>query len=368
LGLRYSEESKEVDHVLDKNFTGGWDYSELAALPPGSLAFGDTAEEYDRFTATPGLETPIAIAEGAIYADALGTWEHEILDRKRDEDFTTWSITLEQDVGDDAMMFATVSTGVKGGGFDGRFLRATDDDQFFEYDEEKAMNYELGFKSTVLDGAMTLNAAVFFVTVEDFQVSIFDGATAFFVQNAAEIESKGVELDMRWAATDNLTVGFAGTFLDNEYSDFPNAPCWSGTAENNRGNCIGRDTADAYRDASGDRNMFSPEWAYNLNLDYFLPLGDNLEGRATLNVNYSDEYFTAADLDPVYAYQEDYTKVDLRLALGSADGTWEVALLGKNLTDEYVSANSNDQPLVAGNGFAFTDRLRSYAVQGTYRF
>lgn len=66
--------------------------------------------------------------------------------------------------------------------------------------------------------------------------------------------------------------------------------------------------------------------------------------------------------------QDAYTKVDLRISLGRADGTWDIALLGKNLTDELVSGNSNDQPLVPGAGFAQTDRLRSYALQATYRF
>ena len=121
LGLRYTDETKEVDHVLEKFFTGGWDYSSLAGLPAGSLAFGATPEEYDRFLVTPGLEAAAFITEEVIFVDNLGTWEHNIRDRKREEDFVTWSLTLEQDVGDEAMAFATISTGVKGGGFDGRF-------------------------------------------------------------------------------------------------------------------------------------------------------------------------------------------------------------------------------------------------------
>lgn len=50
------------------------------------------------------------------------------------------------------------------------------------------------------------------------------------------------------------------------------------------------------------------------------------------------------------------------------DGSWDVALLGKNLTDEYTSGNNSEQPLVPGNGFASTDRLRSCALQAAYRF
>lgn len=368
LGLRYFDESKEVDHVLDKSFTGGWDYSAAAGLPPGSITYGDTAAEYDRFLADFAGSPLVAISEG-IFAGLLGTSEHDIQGRKRDEEDVNWTLTLEQDFGPDTMVFATAATGTKGGGFDARFLGTTNG-PFFEYDEETALSYELGVKTYLFDGVMSLNATAFLSTVEDYQVSIFDGATAFFVQNAAEIESKGVEVDIKWAATDGLTISFAGSYLIAEYTDFPNAPCWTvtGTEPVDRGDCVGRGTPTAFRDAKGDTNTFSPEWAFNLNFDYRLPLGSYLEGRGILNINYSDEYFVASDLDPIYAQQDSYTLYDVRLSLGSQDGMWDVALIGKNLNDELISGNSNDQPLVPGNGFASTDRLRSYAVQATYRF
>ena len=50
------------------------------------------------------------------------------------------------------------------------------------------------------------------------------------------------------------------------------------------------------------------------------------------------------------------------------DGVWDVAILGKNLTEEFSSSSSNDQPLVPGNGYVSTDRLRSIAIQATYNF
>ncbi|MEM9397489.1 MAG: TonB-dependent receptor [Pseudomonadota bacterium] len=368
VGLRYWDESKTASHVLNKNFTGGWDYSAGLGLAPGSVTYGDTAAEYDRFLADFAGTPFVDISEG-IFGGLLGTFEHDIQNRKRDESDVNWIVTLEQDIGMDTMVFGTVSTGTKGGGFDGRFLQ-TNDSPFFEYEEETAINYELGVKATLLGGSMTLNATAFLSTVEDYQVSIFDGATAFFVQNAAEVESKGIEMDMQWSPLDGLVVSLAGTYLDAAYTDFPNAPCWtvSGTEPVDRGNCVGRGTADAFRDASGDTNLFSPEWAFNFNIDYRMPLGSSLEARGSFNLNYSDDFFAASDLDPIYALQEAYTMYDLRLSLGRQDGTWDVALVGKNLSDELISGNTNDQPLVPGNGFASTERRRSFALQASYRF
>lgn len=368
VGLRYFDETKTASHRLDKRFTGGWDYSAAAARPPGSITYGDSAADYDRFLNDFAGTPLVAISEG-IYGGLLGTFEHDIQNRERNEASVDWALTLERDLGVDTMLFGTVSKGTKGGGFDARFLRGNDS-PFFEYQEETAINYELGVKATLLDGAMSLNATAFFATVEDYQVSIFDGATAFFVQNAAEVESRGIEMDLKWAPSDGLIVGFAGTFLQAEYSDFPNAPCWtlSGTEPSNRGNCQNTGQPDAFRDASGNANAYSPEWAFNLNLDYRRPIGGALEVRGVVNVNYSDAFFVAADLDPIYGIQPEYTTLDLRLSLGSQDGLWDVAVIAKNLTDELISGNSDDQPLVPGNGFAQTDRLRSYALQATYRF
>jgi len=365
-GLRYSDESKDVNHRLDTLFTAGQDYSALAGLPAGTLAFGNTPAEFDRFLATPGLELAAGIAQGAILQNALGTFEHDIT-RQRDEDFLTWSLGLQHDFNDDVMGFATISTGVKGGGFDARFLRENDS-PFFEFEEEEVLNYELGFKSTLFDGSVQLNGTAFFSTVEDYQVSIFDGATAFFVQNAAEVETKGLEVDFKWLAHDNLLVSFSGVYLDAEYSSFPNAPCLAGTAENNRGACIGRGTATAFRDAAGLTNIFSPEYSFNLKLDYNVELSNNWGLGGVVNVNYTDDFFTASDLDPIYTAVDGFTKIDLRLSLSSLDDKWDFAILAKNITEEFSGGNSNDQPLVPGNGFASTDRLRSIAFQATYRF
>lgn len=367
VGLRYFDESKEASHQLAKAFTGGWDYSPAAGLPAGTLTYGDTAAEYDRFLGDFAGTPLTAITEG-IYGGLLGTFEHNIQNRKRSEADINWELTLQHDLNDDVMVYGTVSTGTKGGGFDARFLR-TNSSPFFEYDEETAINYEAGIKASLLDRTMTFNATAFMTTVEDYQVSIFDGATAFFVQNAAEVESKGVEWEINWAPLDNLRLGFAGTYLKAEYSEFPNAPCWTlSGSDTSRGGCVDVGTPNAYRDASGSTNTYAPKWAYNLQADYRMPLSDALEARALLNINYSDGHNVAADLDPIYGYQESYTTYDLRLSVGDTTGLWDLALVGKNLTDELISGNSDDQPLVPGSGFAQTNRLRSYALQATYRF
>lgn len=381
VGLRWFKDSKKAHHTLEKSFTNGWDYSALAGLPAGSIAFGNTPEEYDRFLAStfgttplaPGAPSPGGISE-LLFAGLLGTQEHNI-SRKRSESKLNWNVTAEHDFAPDVMAYATISTGTKGGGFDARYLRDSDNTGntfnpkgFFSYEPENATNYEIGLKSKLFNKSVRLNLAVFLVDVKDFQVSIFDGATAFLVVNAAKARSKGIELDATWAATDNLTFNVSGSYLDAKWRSFPFAPCWQSPATENRGNCIDRGTPTAHRDATGQRMAFAPKFATFANAIYKQPIGSTLEGALAVNVAYTSSYLNSAEGDPIYMKQKGHTKIDARISLGHIDGKWEIALLGKNLTNELTSFNSNNEPLVPGNGFRLTDRPRSFAVQARVAF
>ncbi|MEY3018006.1 MAG: hypothetical protein RL336_1141 [Pseudomonadota bacterium] len=373
-GLRYTQEDKDAHHALDKRFTAGWDATRINVNPltgaaAGELTFGDTAAEYDRVasyyvpailagvTAVPAIPME-AFLNGGLWEGLLNTYEHDITG-SRSESFLDWSINFEHDVSEDTMVFFTASTGVKGGGFDARYLAAPN--AKFEYEEEKAKNFELGMKSTLLDGGMTLNATLFRTEVDDLQVSIFDGKTAFLVDNAGAMRAQGLEFDMKWAATENLTVTAAGNYLDSQYTKFDNSPCW--VSQTVAGTC----DAAVGQSAVGKPNVFSPKQSFNLRLDHVMPLG-SMEVRSTLDAFRSGDHFTAADLDPVYAYQAAYTRVNARIALTDPEAGWELAVIGKNLTDVKVSTNNNDQPLVPGNGFSSLQPPKTVAIQASYKF
>jgi|GEM_PF-108125 len=402
LGLRFTQEDKTASRKLVKRFTDGWDATRLnvnplTGAPMGELVFGSSAADYDTVsqyfvpailagvTAVPAIPME-AFLDGGLWTGLLNTYEHNFTDAtdggaartaasingnnftdstaptgsfSRSESFLDWSINLEHDISEDTMIFVTASTGVKGGGFDARYLNAPGAN--FEYDEESAKNFELGVKSTLLDGRMTLNATLFRTDVDDLQVSIFDGKTAFLVDNAGAMRAEGLEFDLKFAATENLTITAAGAYLDNRYTKFDNSPCW--VSQTVDGSC----NAAVGQSAAGQPNIFSPEKSANLRFDHVMDVS-GFELRSTLDAFVSDGHFAAADLDPVYAYQDAYTRINARIALSDPDAGWELAVVGKNLTDEYVSTNNNDQPLVPGNGFTSLQPLKSVAIQGTYKF
>src|SRR5690625_1098305 len=115
------------------------------------------------------------------------------------------------------------------------------------------------------------------------------------------------------------------------------------------------------------------EWQGNISLNHHLNLG-RLGLNSTLDVIYSDDYYTSPTLDPRMR-QSNYIKINARVALVGAHDRWELALIGKNLTDEAIVTHANGLPVATvltqntGTGYyAFYERPRSVALQGTLRF
>ena len=110
----------------------------------------------------------------------------------------------------------------------------------------------------------------------------------------------------------------------------------------------------------------------------FLPHGDGpypavvmVQGSGPTDRD-SGEYFPQATLDPA-TEQEAFTKLNARIALMPIDGNWEIALLGRNLTDKTVTGYAADIPLAARTFGApsygsFVAPPRSVALQATMKF
>ncbi len=294
----------------------------------------------------------------------LGITPHDLMG-ERDEEVVTPLVNLQWDVSGEAMLYASVSTGYKAGGFDARSNRATlpAGGPALEFEEEEALSMELGAKLGLMDGAAELNIALFRTEYDDLQVSVFDGVLGFDVQNAASATTQGLEMDGRWQLTEKLRLTGALAYTDFEFDDYENGACYKGQQADQVVDGV------PFCNWSGNTNQFTPEFSGTLSVDFVQPVFGNLELRSTLDVIYSDEYFAAPDLDP-NAVQDSYAKLNARIALGRADGVWEVALVGKNLTDEEIITFANDVPLTGPvtSYFAFVERPRTVAVQATYNF
>ena len=331
LGLRYSLEEKEATRSLD--------------------------------LVDPGTNNPLAITDPrfglttAVYEIVTQTEEHTVKDDLREEQWTP-SINISWDMSDDVMLYTSATVGYKGGGFN---EAGVDDPNAggkpFGFAEEKATSYEIGGKTTWLDGAARLNFALFYTEFDDLQVSTFT-SDGFTVGNAGAAISQGVEVDGMWRLSEGLTLSGSAAYLDARYDEFDTAPC---TAEQTAA------AAGCVQDLSGRELVFSPEWSANLALDYVRPLSDVLELRSRLDVNFIDNHYLTNDLDAVDEQSASST-VNFRVALANASGDWEVALTAKNLTDQETRNFAADTPLMSGAHFGFYNAPRTISLSGILNF
>jgi outer membrane receptor protein involved in Fe transport len=302
----------------------------------------------------------------------LGTLGAHPVSGTRDKTKFSPDVKLVWDVNDDMMLYASWARGFKSGSFDFRANNRNfypDMATSFEFEDEENTNIELGGKFALAGGAAELNAALFRTDFDDLQISIFDGILGFNVGNAATAEIFGLEVDGRWAATENLMISGGFSVTDFEFKDFRNGQCYFGQTPDVD---LNGDGTPELCDYTGKSNQMLSDFQANLNFDYSRPITGDLELRALLSVFYTSEYDAAATFDPA-GLQDAYSMYNLRLGFGPNTGNWEIALLGKNLSDEKVLQYLGDLPLAgstfgAKSNYAFFGRGRTLTLQGVFRF
>lgn len=290
----------------------------------------------------------------------------------RDKTQVSPEVKLIWNLDDNVLFYASWSKGFKSGSFDFRANNRNfypDMETSFEFDDEEASNIELGAKLTLAGGAAEFNLATFSTEFDNLQISIFDGILGFNVGNAASADIRGLEADLRWALTDNLTISGGLALTDFKFTDFENGQCYFGRPPDVD---IDGDGTPELCDYTGNSNQLVSDVQGNVTFDYRLPIGTSLEFSSMLDVFYTDEYDASATYDPKLV-QEGYTLLNLRLAIGAQSGRWQIAVLGKNLTDEKVLSFGGDTPLAGStfgsqSNYAFFGAGRMLTLQGLVRF
>ena len=354
VGGRYTEEKKDANRQQrhKANATFGGQYMPAVTADPVSGAYN--------------------VLYGIFAIEA-----YDQINGKLDDSSFSPVVTMEWDANPDTMVYATWTKGYKSGGFDARSNGHPDASVnnglksgaaitgSWEFANEEATSVELGSKMSIADGAAELSVAWYMTDYTDLQVSQFDGTLGFNVTNAGEAKVQGIEADGRWALTDNMTLTGSVAYLDFNYEKFPNSQCYFQQEDTD---------GDKLCDAGGERKEFTPELQANLGAAWASEMSNGLELNASLDVSFMDEYLYAANLDP-RSKQDAYSMVNARIALAGSEGAWELALLGRNLTDETVINFGGNTPLGgtltggAGNSYyAFVNRPRNIALQVNYSF
>ncbi len=291
------------------------------------LTLGGRYQEEERFivSSTVGLDTSsgrIQVADQsntATDSDGNPYPAHDI-----QKDFTP-KISLQlRPFDDDTMIYLSWQEAIKAATYN--TVAITEEPDYIAPEELTA--YELGIKTTLFDGAIQLNAAVFDYDVKNLQtyyLSTFAGGIISF-QNAGAAAIQGAEFDIvmpilpQWF--DNLILLGGAAYLDAVYEDFDNAYGYAedGSFENG--------TADY----TGNRVIRTPELTANISLSKTWDIwGGPFE--LAFDAYYSDEYwFEASNRDA--SYQEDYWLLGSRISYLFEKWDLRATAGVRNLTDE----------------------------------
>ncbi len=359
LGGRVTNDNRDGSRVMNIETAGG---EALPAAQAGAAVVyaGGFGISSTNLAAIAGLGSPSAIA----LLDALG--QPTVAGNRNVTKFSP-DVKLVWDINDDILLYASWARGFKSGGFDfrannkGTFTTAAD---AFEFDDEQATNYELGGKFK-LGSSAELNATVYSTKFDNLQISIFDGTLGFNVGNAAAAQVKGIELDGRWAFSDHFRLNGGMSWMDFEFTDFKNGQCYFGQTGS-------RVQPNGLCDYTGFSNQLVSDFSGTVGFDFDIPVNDDYEITGLASLFHASSYDAAATHDPA-GIQPAYNKLNARIAFAPQDGPWEIALLGKNLTDEIIRTYTGDAPL-AGSSFgrktnySFFSQGRTITVQGRVKF
>jgi len=246
----------------------------------------------------PGLPPPLAA-------------DYDVRGSQKWDAFTP-RFSLDWQASENALVYVSAARGFKSGGFQG--IAGSGPSQSTPYDPEFAWSYEGGAKTQWFDNRLRLNLSVFKTDYEDLQVSQLVPLCCVVVGNAATARIKGAELEFLAAPLEGLQLDGSFSYLDAKFTSFA-----TGATGNFTGNYLPR----------------SPKHKLNLGLQYTVPIGGwTALGRVDY-MNQSKMYFEASNIPT--QKQQGYTNVDARASLTSPDGTWQIAIWGKNLTDELVA-------------------------------
>ena len=265
--------------------------------------------------------------------------------------------SISYDLTEEMTGYASVSQGFKSGGWDMRGDAALVPSTVNGYQPETVTTYELGLKGTAFDRRMSFASAAFYSDFQDQQITTQQVATlpavgiASVVDNAGASTIYGFEFEGRAFITDSITSNVSVGYLKNEFDQF-----------------ITRVTGVPVDISNLRQPQNSPEWSAFWGVTW---TGDVAGGELNItpSISYRSDYHLFDAPDPILD-QAAYTLVDLAAIWTAPNGHYQVALTGRNLTDEeYKVGGYNFAGATFNNSIsAFYGPPRTFSASVTVRY
>ncbi len=276
----------------------------------------------------------------------------------------SWDLSGVFQATDNVNVYGRVATGFRAPSAQGRLMFAfaglPTNQLVTVADSETVLSYEAGVKATLWDNRLRLGFALYRYTVDDQQLTAVGGSTNIAtLVNADKTVGQGAELDVQAWLTDRLFVTFGASYNDTEIQDKDlsvfecGAPC---TPLDPVGPLGGMRLID------GNPLPQAPKHVYNLTARYGIPTSHgeffaytDWAYRSKVNFFlYESAEFTG---DPLL-------EGGLRVGYAWNDGNYEMALYGRNITDEEAIVGAIDFNNLTG----FLNEPRTWGVEFKARF
>lgn len=315
LGGRYTHE--------DKSFEGGQQelsglFYKLAGAPcsdllgniyPNAMLGSQTCREANNY---PDPNNPLRIYPAGINHLSFN-------------DFSP-KVGLQYRPTEDTMLYASWSRGYKTGGWTTRY--STPQTFVSSFDPETATTYELGFKSTLLERRLQVNAAVFHTDYNGIQLNYQVGGSPT-IANVGDGRIRGAELEVIAQPTGGLTLNFALGYTDAIYTALdPAVAVTSGPSALQAGAVVGSVLPK------------TPEWKINFSPRYEFDLGNG--GSITLLADYTYTSAQTNNVERTFALNRPgVSNLNASVAYSDPDDNYTLTVGGTNLTNSrYVTSGS----------------------------
>ncbi len=275
--------------------------------------------------------------------------------------FDDWSpdVTLSWKPSRDILIYGAYKTAYKSGGFSNSAINSAlvtnNPAKDLAFQPEKGRGFEAGIKTTLADNQLRANLGIYSYKYTNLQVDYFNSQVfAYVTYNAGSARTKGVELELEYAphAVPGLSIHGTLNYSKARYLDFL-APCFSGQsteqgcALNSTGAMVAPAVAGTFQDLGGAPTAVAPKWTGTAGIGYDGDVGSGLKFGGNIDVRYSGSYLGSSFGDTA-TRQGAYAVLDSGIRIGTANDRWQLALIGKNLTNEFYFTGGGTAPLTGG--------------------
>ena len=293
--------------------------------------------------------------------------------------FQNWSpeATIRFKPIEDVMIYGAYKTAYKSGGFsNSAFVINGAPASNVAFNPEKAHGFEGGIKTTLLDRQLRLNMTAYSYTYDNLQVDFFDSISfQFITTNAGAATTRGLETEIEYAphALPGLSLHGSINYNKASYKDYI-APCYGG--QSIQAGCNTTFLGGFGQDLSGAPTAVAPLVTASLGGNFETSISDKLMVGFSADARYSSDYLASSFGEPL-SRNGSYMNLDAAVKLRTQDDHYEVALIGRNLTNKFRISGDLDAPNSGtGTGTAnalpadilgFADNPRTIRLQFTWR-